>query len=449
MSKERDNNDFSLYENYFDRSDVEEDEALYKKQLYVLEDEKFTKKEQSNLTLKHKVLLNRLILEDFSVFPLKKDLNESSSDNIKVEDNNKKKVNTDEKDTKKIDELEKFAEDENEFIKDLHRINYLTFSPFSLSFFNKNDSLKEEYSNFNSNERIIKEKENENKLFKMINFDYNNYEFNEELLFHICHGFVDPDKLKEENILGNQPKTNIMKNAGENLNLIKKVEEKKEKDNSVSSNKSNINLKLEEEKQDIKDRMIINDLIEEINIIIQKKEKLEFFKEEINNYNESKKKLEENLKASNKEKKKFYQDWVDKFHEIEVIYNNYRVQIERTETIRRNREEKKKLEEEKKKQDKINEERKLMNELEKIRQKALQKKYNEERGIYNNSSIFSDSQMTFSSGNAGSSFSSNMKGTNSSKISNNNGKKSKKRKDKKHERLDWMVKKSDNFFDQY
>ena len=323
------------------------------------------------------------------------------------------------------------------------------FSPFSLSFFNKNDSLKEEYSNFNSNERIIKEKENENKLFKMINFDYNNYEFNEELLFHICHGFVDPDKLKEENILGNQPKTNIMKNAGENLNLIKKVEEKKEKDNSVSSNKSNINLKLEEEKQDIKDRMIINDLIEEINIIIQKKEKLEFFKEEINNYNESKKKLEENLKASNKEKKKFYQDWVDKFHEIEVIYNNYRVQIERTETIRRNREEKKKLEEEKKKQDKINEERKLMNELEKIRQKALQKKYNEERGIYNNSSIFSDSQMTFSSGNAGSSFSSNMKGTNSSKISNNNGKKSKKRKDKKHERLDWMVKKSDNFFDQY
>lgn len=148
--------EFSLYQKYFDICDVEDDESIYKKQLYILEDEKFTKKDESTLTLKHKSLLNRLILEDYSVYPLKKGQNEIISENFKVEENKETNQNKDQnnnnnihikekgarkslihKDNKKRDELEKFAEDENEFIKDLHRINYLTFSPFSLSFFNK------------------------------------------------------------------------------------------------------------------------------------------------------------------------------------------------------------------------------------------------------------------------------------------------------------------------
>ena len=43
--KEKENNEYSLYDKYFDLCDIEEDESLYKKQLYVIEEDKFTKKE--------------------------------------------------------------------------------------------------------------------------------------------------------------------------------------------------------------------------------------------------------------------------------------------------------------------------------------------------------------------------------------------------------------------
>ena len=439
MSKKGgDSNDFSLYGNFFDRSDMEEDDSLYKKQLYVLEDEKFTKKEQSNLTLKHKGLLNRLILEDFSVYPMKKDPNDSTEENKKEEDSShKKKLSTDDnnKDVKKVDELEKFAEDENEFIKDLHRINYLTFSPFSLSFSNKNDQRED---NGYSNNKILKEKENENKLFKMINFDYNNYEFNEDLLFNICHGFVDPDKLKEENILGNKSKNLFM--MGVNLDSIKKVEEKDDI-NLLSHSNSKKNSNLEIEKVNIQNEMIINDLIEQINKFIEKKGKMSFFKEVINNYYEAKKKMEDILDITNEEKKNFYQKWLDQLHDVEVIYNNYKVQIQRTETIRRNREEKKKKEMEEERLKQKNKEQKFVEELEKIRQKAIRKKNNEDKGNVTNSSMTSDSLKTITSGMGSAS--------NFSSKDINNNKKSKKKKKKKDDRFEWMVQKSDNYFAQY
>jgi len=441
MSKKGgDSNDFSLYGNFFDRSDMEEDDSLYKKQLYVLEDDKFTKKEQSNLTLKHKGLLNRLILEDFSVYPLKKDPNDSTSESKREEESNhKKKLSTDDnnnKDVKKVDELEKFAEDENEFIKDLHRINYLTFSPFSLSFSNKNDQRED--NGYNSNDRVLKEKENENKLFKMINFDYNNYEFNEDLLFNICHGFVDPDKLKEENMLGSRSKNLIM--MGANLDSIKNVEEKDEM-KSLSHSNSNRNSNLDEERINLQNRMIINDLIEQINKFISKKEKISFFNEVIKNYYDDKKKMDDIANITNEEKKNFYQKWLDRLQEVEVIYNNYKVQIQRTETIRRNREEKKKKEMEEEKLKQKNKEQQFTEELEKIRQKAIRKKHNEERGIINNSSMNSDNLKTITSGMGNSS--------NFSSKNINNNKKSKKKKPKKDDRFDWMIQKSDNYFAQY
>ena len=444
-AKEKENIDYSLYEKYFDQCDIEEDESLYKKQLYVLEDDKFTKKEESNLTLKHKGLLNRLILEDFSVYPLKKDPLDSP-ENTKREESNKKKLNNDDKDSKKVDELEKFAEDENEFIKDLHRINYLTFSPFSLGFFNKNNSNKNKYNN--TTDQLLKEKENENKLFKMINFDYNSYEFNEDLLFNICHGFVDPDKLKEENIVGAGERKNSVL-LGVNLDLIRQVDEK---ENENSKNSSKEDEKDKDEDINNEDKLIndINELIEQINIFIKKKENTEFYKEEINNYKEANKKIDNNLDITNEEKKNFYQKWLDKFHEIEIIYNNYRVQIERTETIKKVREEKKKKQLEEERLKKINENNKFIEELNKIKEKALQKKINEEKGIMSsNSSMYSDSNMTISSGLKNSSNISNLRGTLTSKMTNTNGRKSTKKRTKKTERFDWMVKKNDNFFDQY
>ena len=457
--KEKENDEFFLYDKYFDQCDIEEDENLYKKQLYVLEDDKFTKTEQTNLTLKHKGLLNRLILEDFSVYPLKKDPLEVQ-ESEKKEENNKKKLNNDEKDLKKVDELEKFAEDENEFIKDLHRINYLTFSPFSLSFFNKNTSSK----NYYDSEKIIKERENENKLFKMINFDYDNYEFNEDLLFNICHGFVDPDKLKEENIIGGRGAKNY--NMSDlNLNLIKKVDEKDETgENFSSKSNSKISLNKDEDKKDDKsikeikeeksiDEKLLNEInliIEEIDSFIKRKENIEFYKGEIKNYYEAKKKIEDLSDMTYEEKKKFYYNWLNKFHEIEVVYNNYRVQIQRTETIKKVREEKmkKKMEEERIRQ--TNEDNKFLEELNKIREKALQKKLNEEKGIISsNSSMYSDSSMTSNSKLGNSSYTSNIKESLTNKYTNTNKRKSQKKKTKKTERFDWMIKKNDNYFDQY
>ena len=373
------NDEYSLYKKYFDNCDVEDDENIYKKQLYVLEDENFTKKDETPITLKHKSLLNRLILEDYSVYPLKKNPNENNHDNIKTEEikdinnnNNNDKLKEKEikkkdifKNNKKIDELEKFAEDENEFIKDLHRINYITFSPFSLSFFNKED-INEKYKGRERTEKIIKEKENEKKLFQMIDFDYNKYEFNEDLFFNICHGFVDMDKLKEENCI-NPPYDAPSRKIGGGDNTNKNIEEKNEKSNSlnesISEQNSEYNSKSEEEeeekeeekeekeeikekekeeekeieevKEEKKDDIIVSELIDEINKYIKERENIEFFEEYFDNYYEEKKKVSQNMKITDEEEKKFYREWIEKFNNIEILYNKYLKEQERLETIKK------------------------------------------------------------------------------------------------------------------
>lgn len=208
---------------------------------------------------------------------------------------------------------------------------------------------------------------------------------------------------------------------------------------SHSNSKKNINLEIE--KVNIQNEMIINDLIEQINKFIEKKGKMSFFKEVINNYYEAKKKMEDILDITNEEKKNFYQKWLDQLHDVEVIYNNYKVQIQRTETIRRNREEKKKKEMEEERLKQKNKEQKFVEELEKIRQKAIRKKNNEDKGNVTNSSMTSDSLKTITSGMGSAS--------NFSSKDINNNKKSKKKKKKKDDRFEWMVQKSDNYFAQY
>ena len=441
--KEKDNSDYSLFDKYFDRCDIEEDQSLYKNQLYILEEDKFTKIDQSTLTLKHKSLLNRLILDDYSVYPPKKDPM-NPSEISKIEEKRKKKVQSDEKDSKKFDDLEKYAEDENEFIKDLHRINYLTFSPFSLSFFNNNESSSKD--NNITNEKLLKEKENENKLFKMIKFDYNRYEFNEDLLFNICHGFVDPDKLREENMVGYQSggtKKNSEKIMDSNKNLEEKIE-LEEMDPEVKLQKEEEEKKKEEEKKQEEIKSEINRIIKEIYELIKKIANIDFFQEEIKKFNVANKKVGENDDIAIEDKMIFYQQWLDKFHEIENVYNNHRVQIQRTETIKREREEKKKKEEEKERLKKIDEQKQFEEELNKIRESALQRKKLEEKGKIN----MSDSINKKITSNSGFSNNLNMKVNNKSKKTNinNKGKFNKKKKENKSERSDWMYKKSDNYF---
>jgi hypothetical protein len=363
----------------------------------------------------------------------------------------KEKKISDEKETKKIDDMEKFAEDENEFIKDLHRINYLTFSPFSLSFFNKNEiSTKDSYDN--TNEDLIREQEKENKLLKMINFDYNNYEFNEDLLFNICHGFINPEKLREEKIAGygqNPAKDTVIFDP--TLETNKKSEEKDsvEQLDSFIITQEEEEKRIKEEEERKKQAEIsneINRLNKEIDEFIKKKEGIDFYQEEIKNYSMWKEKLEENKDITNEEKMIFYKKWLHKFHEIETIYNNYRVQIQRTETIKKEREEKKKKEEEQVKLKRLNEDRKFIEELNKIKEKALRRKMMEEKGIIDES-LYSDSSNKINSSSSESFATSHyIKGNNTSRMT---GRSNKKKKIKQGDRADWMIKKSDNYFDKY
>ena len=475
--------EFSLYQKYFDICDVEDDESIYKKQLYILEDEKFTKKDESTLTLKHKSLLNRLILEDYSVYPLKKGQNEIISENFKVEENketNQNKVQNNNnnihikekgarkslihKGNKKMDELEKFAEDENEFIKDLHRINYLTFSPFSLSFFNKED-INENYKGQERSEKLMKEKEKEKKLFQMINFDYNKYEFNDELLLNICHGFVDIDKLKEENcsnpfgIRGNP--------IVEGLDHPQKTDENNEKSDSrsgsFSENESEYDSSSEEEekeeekeepketeeiKEEKKDDILVSELIDEINKFIKEREDIEFYEEYIEEYNKAKEKMNQNMKITDAEEKAFYREWIEKLKDIENFYKKYVKEKERLESIKKEkiRRELKELEDLKLK--KKEEDEKFVNELKKIRKKTMERIEEEKKEkIY-----FMTNDIEFNKNKN----KQKRKTVVSPKRENkeikavNKTKKSQTmriNKEKKKDRFDWMVSKKENFFD--
>ena len=186
--------DYNFFANLFNSAEKDQDDELYKKQLYVLKDEIDDKIHQNSLKFKHDVLLSKLLLEDYNEFPPKTNNTQPSQQNNSsiIKANN---INTNnDKDHNKEDDTDKIMNEENEFLRDLHRINYLTFSPFSLNFFDKFTGI--------NNESI--DKDSEDKLLKMLNFDYNNFEINNDLLFYIAQGFVDINKLKEENLKINQ-----------------------------------------------------------------------------------------------------------------------------------------------------------------------------------------------------------------------------------------------------
>ena len=173
--------DNSFFNNLFENAEKEQDEELYKKNLYVLKEDLDSRKDENSIKFMHDVLLSKLILEDYTEFPPKIENNSSSVNN----------------DNKKEEDPEKLFEEENEFLREIHKINYLTFSPFALKFFEKSMNLNNENIELNQRED---EKENEKKILKMINFSYDNYEINNDLLFNICQGFIDINKLKEENL---------------------------------------------------------------------------------------------------------------------------------------------------------------------------------------------------------------------------------------------------------
>ena len=177
--------DNSFFNNLFENAEKEQDEELYKKNLYVLKEDLDSRKDENSIKFMHDVLLSKLILEDYTEFP------------PKLENLNRNSLINEKDNIKKEEDPEKLFEEENEFLREIHKINYLTFSPFALKFFEKSMNLNNENIELNQRED---EKENEKKILKMINFNYSNYEINNDLLFNICQGFIDINKLKEENL---------------------------------------------------------------------------------------------------------------------------------------------------------------------------------------------------------------------------------------------------------
>ena len=282
----------------------------------------------------HDALLNKLMLEDYSPFPPK---NEEPTI-----------VNNQKEEKKKEDEQDKLIEEENEFLRSLHRINYLTFSPFGLSFFDENNK-----DNQNLSEEILKEKES--KILHMIDFDYNNFEVTNDLLLNICQGFVDINKLKEENLTAN--KTIIVQNqtgaGGNNQNATNLI-------NDLG------NIPIKEKKESEKDEESEDELNENVN----KKRKIEFYQEIINKFDK------EMENVDKKEKKELIKKWKNTFKDKDKEYEEYLKKLKEEEKKRKQEEKKlKDIENRKKKEmeEKIKSENQFKKGMESIIRKAKKK----------------------------------------------------------------------------
>lgn len=180
-----------LLKNLFDYSE-QTDEKIFKNDLFTpsTEEEELSKNgEKSQTEIIRDKVLKKLSLEEYTLFPPK-------NDSILINDNETGKEKEDQ---------EKIFEDEIDHLRNLHRLNYLTFSPFGISFFPNLNSIthqdeEKNKNNYNEEEKI----EKENKILNILDFDYNNYEINNDLLFNISMGFIDIDKLKHENVVSSE-----------------------------------------------------------------------------------------------------------------------------------------------------------------------------------------------------------------------------------------------------
>ena len=240
QDEKKDKSEELFINNLFEKKEKDQNEQLYKNEFYILEEELKSKKNQNSLQFMHDILLNKLMLEDYVPFPPKND-----EPTI---------VNNQKEEKKKEDEQDKLIEEENEFLRSLHKINYLTFSPFGLSFFEDNGKDKS-----TMNEDLLKERED--KILHMIDFNYDSFEVTNDLLLNICQGFVDINKLKEENLLKNKEK---------------EKEKQKEKINNNKNNKKDEKL-VSKTKNDEKNALNKNEVLflEEI----ESKQNIDFYKD--------------------------------------------------------------------------------------------------------------------------------------------------------------------------
>ena len=349
-----------LFKTLFEYSD-EKDEKLYKNDLFtpsVEEDGLSPDNSQKNQTeiIRDKIL-KKLSIEDYMLFPPK-------NDSILITDNELGKDK---------EEPEKLFEDEIDHLRNLHRLNYLTFSPFGISFFpnlnNISEKKEEQTKNVYTFNELEEANEREEKILNIIDFDYNNYEINNDLLFNISMGFIDIDKLKHENVVSSEnfiPRSERFSN-GRQLKTVNDINIKPE-----TKPKKSIIKKKSVESIYNKDVEFKEDLMNKLLKFVKEHENIEFYSSTINNFS---KELNAITKLEkNNEKNKLLIKWERIFIERHKLYQRYLVDQQQKERKKRKNERiikdyQKKIEEQKIFE--IQKERKFEEELEKIRQKGL------------------------------------------------------------------------------
>ena len=221
--------EYNYFEKLFENAEKEQIGDLYKKDLYIMKEDLDANKYKTTLKLMHDTLLQKFMCEEYTEFIPKNEVAQLIYPPEKKEANNNNNKSTQREDAADKELLEEYT-----YLKELYRLNYLTFSPFALEYFekisepkksnnknnnandsnntindlnNNNDNNKESNNNdLNMNNKNDKEeandeqKEKDNKLLKLLNFDYNSFELNNDLLFNISQGFIDISKLKESNL---------------------------------------------------------------------------------------------------------------------------------------------------------------------------------------------------------------------------------------------------------
>ena len=296
-----------IFSKLFESSNKDSNEKLYKNTLLEFSEE-IPKKDldeeniESNIKeFTHNSLLKRVALEDYILFPPKNDAVLIMEEGNLIEKQ----------------EPEKLFENEVDFLQKINKINYLTFSPFGSSFFPQE---KNNINNNNTIEEDNKEKNNinktkEEKMLDILDFEYDNYIINNDLLFNISMGYIDINKLKKESVVS---KENFV-SKNQRLNQEKKKTRMLAKMNLDNTEKTKNKFEV----------LFKQDLYETLQRFAIKYKNIDYFKESINEFNDDMNSLKEMEK--NSEKNKVLLRWEKEFKDKQMKYNLFLQKKERRE----------------------------------------------------------------------------------------------------------------------
>lgn len=355
--------EYNFFEKLFDNAEKDQIGDLYKKELYIMKEDLDQNKYKTTLKLMHDTLLQKFMSEDYTEFIPKNEVAQL------INPPDKKDPSNSNKNLHKEDAVDKELLEEYEYLKELYRLNYLTFSPFAIEYFEKiSDPNKFEQSNKSNENNVQKKESNKNvnninnnkdevseeqkekdaKLLKLLNFDYNSYELNNDLLFNIAQGFIDVSKLKESNL---------------------KYSDKKTMNKSIDSDSS----KNESEELYEYDEELNHDLIEKTMNFVRNFEKNLLLKRAIVKFKDELSRLPP--KCKNKIKNDFYKSWDIEF--AKLAKDNDKLIKRKEEEDKRKKLLKQKLhmdklkrEKELEEENKLNKEKELIDQLRKIQNNA-------------------------------------------------------------------------------